>query len=264
MTTQLANRLDRPTPKAGTSLAELLERQTASLQLALPHGLDAARFKRNVLTLVKATPGLIKCDPLSVVQGAMFGAQLGLEPGAQLGHFYLVPRGGSATFQLGYKGLLELVRRSGDIDRIEARGVYEADRFEVEFGTSAHLWHSPALTGDRGELVAFYALAVFRGGQEQVAVMRRDEVDAIRDRASAKSGPWVTDYEQMGCKTVLRRLCKVLPLKAEAAVSIAADEQVITVPISPVMVDEQSSAPRPELVDDDPDLTPSDVEAVAE
>jgi recombination protein RecT len=255
MTTQLAQRLDKQAPKAGNGLAEMLDRQTAGLQLALPHGLDAARFKRNVLTLVKATPGLVKCDPLSVVQGAMFGAQLGLEPGAQLGHFYLVPRGGQATFQLGYKGLLELVRRSGDIDRIEARAVYEADIFDLEFGTAAFLRHRPALTGDRGEIVVFYALAVFRGGQEQVAVMRRDEVDQIRDRASAKSGPWVSDYEQMGCKTVLRRLCKVLPLRAETAASIAADDQVITVPLSPSMVDDQSSEPRPE-VDDVEDSTP--------
>lgn len=231
----------------------------------MPSGGDAGRFKRNLLTLVRSTPSLRTCDPMSVLQGAMYGAQLGLEPGAALGHFYLVPRKNTAVFQLGYKGVLELVRRGGDIDRIEARAVYAEDEFDVLFGTDARIRHRPNLVGSRGEIIVLYALAVYRGGAEQVAVMRRDEVDRIRDtHAAAKTGPWASDYEQMGCKTVLRRLCKVLPLTADTAASIATDDQVITVPLSGSMLDDQSSTPRVEEADEPHDVDVTDAEVVDE
>lgn len=266
MSNQLAARLEtKSVAKRGDDLSALLNRQQAAIQLSLPSGLDAARFTRNLLTLVKSTPGLRTCDPMSLVQGAMYGAQLGLEPGAALGHFYLVPRKNTAVFQLGYKGLLELVRRGGDIDRIEARAVYAEDEFDVLFGTDARIRHRPNLVGARGEIIAFYSLAVYRGGAEQVAVMRRDEVDRIRDsHAAAKSGPWVSDYEQMGCKTVLRRLCKVLPLKADIAASIATDDQAITVPLSGSMLDDQASKPLVDDVDEPDDIEVTDAEVVDE
>ena len=80
----------------------------------------------------------------------MVSAQLGLEPGT-LGYCYLVPYQNKKTgqleiqFQLGYKGILELVRRSGQVENIEARVVYEKDKFDFEYGLTPKLVHKPAL-----------------------------------------------------------------------------------------------------------------------
>jgi len=60
-----------------------------------------------------------------------------------------------------------------------------------------------------GQLRFFYACIVVTGGEKHVEVMTLDEIDAIRKRAPAhESGPWVTDYNEMAKKTVLKRAAK--------------------------------------------------------
>jgi recombinational DNA repair protein RecT len=127
----------------------------------------------------------------------------------------------------GYRGLISLARRSGQLKSIEARVVYANDTFGIEYGTSPFLKHVPNLTGDPGPLVLVYAVARLVDGGEQVEVMTKVQVDAIRSRSRAgKSGPWVTDYDEMARKTVVRRICKYLPLSVELAKALEIDERV--------------------------------------
>ena len=170
----------------------------------------------NALTAVAKNPKILDCDRESIMLSVMQAAELGLEPGGALGEGYLVPYGRTCQFIPGYRGFISLARRSGQIVSIEAHAVYEKDEFVVEFGLDPKLVHRPTLAAERGEVVAFYAVARLVGGGVQHDYMTRADVDAIRKRSrAASSGPWVTDYNEMGKKTVIRRLFKTLPVSVE-------------------------------------------------
>lgn len=215
------------------TLADLITGDSMKKQfaLALPKHLNADRFTRVALTELRKVPKLMQADPASFMGAVMQCAQLGIEPGGALGHAYLLPFDNRRTgktevqFILGYKGMIDLARRSGQIVSIEARAVYERDTFSVRFGLAPDLQHEPAWEeDDRGELRAVYAVAKLQGGGVQFEVMGRKEVERIRnesqgyktaERYGKTNSPWHTHFEEMARKTVLRRLFKYLPVSIE-------------------------------------------------
>ena len=193
------------------------------LQAVATKYLTPERLAKLVTTAMGRNPLLLKAwqdSPHSVLRCVMASAQLGLEPDSPLGLCYFVPRknsksGGAyeATFVVGYRGLIDLARRSGNIKSIESRVVYERDYFEEEYGLQPKLIHRPGRDEDRGPMVACYAIAHFGDGGAQYEVMSKSEIDAVRNRSPAgKYGPWASDYTEMARKTVVRRLSKYLPL----------------------------------------------------
>lgn len=193
-----------------------LTAKKGAIQGRLPTHLSADRLIKIALTAVAKNPKILDCDRESIMLSVMQAAELGLEPGGALGEGYLVPYGRTCQFIPGYRGFISLARRSGQIVSIEAHAVYEKDEFVVEFGLDPKLVHRPTLAAERGEVVAFYAVARLVGGGVQHDYMTRADVDAIRKRSrAASSGPWVTDYNEMGKKTVIRRLFKALPVSVE-------------------------------------------------
>jgi recombination protein RecT len=112
--------------------------------------------------------------------------------------------------------------RSGDIASIHADVVCDNDEFEVNLGKVTV--HKIDYRKPRGAAYAFWARAEFKNGNQKCEVMTKMEVDAIRARSRAGSaGPWVTDFNEMGKKTVFRRLTKWIPLSAEIRDAIDAD-----------------------------------------
>ena len=204
----------------------MLERSRGQMAAALPRHMSADRMLRITMTSIQRTPQLLDCEPRSLIGAVIQAAQLGLEPDGVLGQAYLVPFGNQVQFIPGYKGLVALARRSGQISTIEARVVHEKDAFKYSFGLKPVLEHVPTTEPEPGDVVAAYAVAHLKDGAYQFEVMLKREVDAIRGRSRAgKSGPWVTDYEEMAKKTVLRRLCKLLPASVELATAVALDER---------------------------------------
>ena len=198
------------------NLQALLAAQSRSIASLVPEHLTPERLMRVAVNCVAKTPGLQACTPASLLQCVLAAAEVGLEPGGVLGQFYLVPMGNIATPIIGYRGLLELARRTGQIASIRAVVVHAKDVFELSEGIEQTILHRPSLSPAPGELVYVYAVAKLKDGTVQVEVMSRTQVDAIRARSRAgKSGPWVTDFEEMAKKTVFRRLAKWLPLASE-------------------------------------------------
>jgi recombination protein RecT len=207
------------------------------LMAALPKHMTPERLIRVTLTTIRNSPDLMKCTVPSLMSCVIQSAQLGVELG-MLGQAYAVPfnkniaRKGEpaqwvkeAQFILGYRGMIDLARRSGQMKTIGAHPIFENDTFRVEYGFTSVLQHIPAF-GDRGKIVGFYAFAVTKDGGEYCEVMSTDQVNAIRDRSKAKdNGPWVTDWAEMGRKTVLRRLFKYLPCSIELQHHFADDEE---------------------------------------
>lgn len=207
----------------------VLTAKRGAIASRLPAHLNPDRLIKIALTAAAKNPRILECDKESVMLSVMQAAELGLEPGGALGEGYLVPYGKTCQFIPGYRGLISLARRSGQIVSIEAHAVYEKDEFVVEFGLEPKLIHKPTLAPERGEVTAFYAVARIVGGGIQHDYMTRADVDAIRKRSrAASSGPWVTDYNEMGKKTVIRRLFKTLPVSVELcrALEIQAESEV--------------------------------------
>jgi len=215
-------------PQEIGTIRALIEGQKNEIARALPKHMDADRLARIAFTTIRSTRGLATCTPESLLGGLMTCAQLGLEPGP-LGHAYFVPFKNEVTFILGYKGMIELALRSGKIVSLIAREVYEHDEFEVAYGLEDALRHKPVITGDRGRVIAYYAVAKLVGGGHAFVVLSRDDVEKIRKRSRAKdSGPWQTDYDAMAKKTAVRRLFTYLPTSVEIAQALAQDGAVRT------------------------------------
>lgn len=204
--------------KKGTAaqLQDLLAKQSKAIASLVPEHLTPERLMRVAVNCVSKTPGLQQCTPSSLLNCVLAAAEVGLEPGGVLGQFYLVPFGQVCTPIIGYRGLLELARRTGQIASIRAVVVHQKDVFEVSEGIEQTIVHKPSLAEAPGPLVFVYAVAKLKDGSIQVEVMSKAQVDAVRARSRAgNNGPWVTDYDEMAKKTVFRRLAKWLPLASE-------------------------------------------------
>jgi len=204
------------------------------LKTALPRHLTPERMVRVAMTAIQKVPKLMECSQQSIIGSVVEASQLGLEPDGVTGMAYLVPfynkhtRSQECQLMVGYKGLLDLARRSGQVRTISAEIVYEADKFEFAKGLEPTLKHVPSWDlseGDRGGMRAVYAVAELMDGGKQFVVLSAAEVEKFRKRSRAKdSGPWVTDREWMWKKTALRQLCKLLPFSIEMATALSKEE----------------------------------------
>lgn len=235
------------------NLRHMLEKYKSQIAMALPRHMTPERMMRIVLTTVQRNPSLLQCSPESIFGCVVEASQLGLEPDGILGHAYLVPFHNKHTrrkeCQLipGYKGLVDLARRSGQLVSIFAHVVYEKDEFDFEYGLDLKLRHKPSSEANPGPVIAAYAVAKLKDGGVQFDVMWRHQIDRIRARSqSSGNGPWVTDYEEMAKKTVVRRLCKLLPASVELQKAVSLDE------MAAAGLPQQMDAMIPRLDDDSP------------
>lgn len=215
-------------PKTPQALVgEYIQKMMPSMQQVLPKHMDAERMSRIALNVIRTNPLLLQCELPSLMGAVMESAKLGLEPGL-LGQAYILPfknyKASKAAgrdvyesqFLIGYKGLIDLVRRSGQVSTISAQTVYENDGFEFEYGLEDKLVHKPTLT-DKGAPIAYYAIAKMKDGGYNFVVMSKQDVEKHRDSyAKAKEfGPWKDEFDAMARKTVLRQLIKYLPISVE-------------------------------------------------
>lgn len=226
------------------SIKDLVVQMGPQIAKALPSVLTPERFSRMVLTAMSTNPQLQQCTPNSFLGAMMQAAQLGVEPNTPLGQAYLIPYRNHGTleaqFQLGYKGLIDLAYRSGEITDISAHEVYENDTFEYELGLEPKLKHIPALT-DRGNVILYYAVYHTKNGGYGFEVMSVDDVNQHKNRfskaASKGFSPWNSNFDEMAKKTVIKKLLKYAPIKTEFVRAVAQDETIKTT-ISDSMADE--------------------------
>lgn len=227
------------------TLQGLILAMKPQIMKALPKVITPERFTRMVLTAISKTPALADCTPQSFLGAMMQAAQLGLEPNTPLGQAYLIPYQNhdrlECQFQLGYKGLIDLAYRSGEVLDIQAHAVHEHDLFEYELGLETRLKHVPAMQ-DRGPVVAYYAVYHTRAGGYGVEVMSVDDVRqyAAKYSKSAKKnrGPWATDFDAMAKKTVVKQALKYAPIATELMRATAADETIKSTTEGGDMLDE--------------------------
>lgn len=196
-----------------------------------------------------------------------------------LGRAYILPYGNKnyrtgqkeATLIIGYKGMIDLARRSGQIRDISARAVHDGDEFTYSYGLNEDLRHVPC--AKPGKLTHVYMIANFKDGGHYFQVMNADEIEAAAKRSPSYGkavSPWKSDYEAMAKKTVIRRAFPYLPVSVEARDAAASDDQTpdysdvfrplptVTADDSPVDVSvDESEQPQQET---QPEAEPSPVD----
>jgi recombination protein RecT len=238
-----------------TGLKQILSSDAMRDQFAaaLPKHLTPDRFVRVAITALTRTPKLASCSQESFFKCLLDLSAMGLEPDGRRAH--LIPYGKDATLVIDYKGLVELVRRSGDVAKIHADIVCENDHFNHQLGEVKE--HTFDLKKDRGEPYAAYAQVTLKDGSVQAEIMSKADIEKIRAKSRAgKSGPWVDHWEEMAKKTAFRRLSKWLTLSPEIQTAISkADEYEF-----PQM---RNATPRAELeVDSNPFEDETEAKAV--
>lgn len=218
-------------PKIAT-LKDLVEARKNEIARVLPSVLPADQFTRLTLNALINTKHLAECDMASFYSSIMTCAQLGLKPNVN-GEGYLLPyfnnkqKKYNCQFIPGYKGLMMLARRSGEIASIDAQTVYENDTFDLSYGFEPCLVHKPLLTGDRGAVKGFYAAVILKDGGKNAFYMSVDDAKKYGQKYSKSfnNGPWQTDFEAMAKKSCLRQVLKYCPCSSDVQKAIDAENK---------------------------------------
>lgn len=175
---------------------------------------SAERAIKMALMYAAVTPDVARCDHSTVFRSLAQALNLGLELGAGQGEAYLVPYKGECTLQVGYRGMIKLVKADPDVVDIDADIIYENDEYRIERGTNPSLMHVPCISSDPGKPLLAYAVVTYRNGHTRFARCTAEEIEMAR--AGSNSPAWKKWWGEMAKKTAIKRLCKSLPMSGTA------------------------------------------------
>jgi recombination protein RecT len=196
---------------------------TQQLSLALPAHITVEKFQRVVVTALNKTPELLEGDRRTLYTACVECAQDGLLPNGKEAALVIFNSKdkltGSWVKGVSYMpmiaGIYKRARNSGEIKMLSAHVVHKDDDFTYEYGFEPNLTHKPAL-GERGAIIAVYAIAVLKDGSRDMEVMSEKDVEEVRQASKAPdSGPWKGWWGEMAKKTAVRRLTKRLPMSSD-------------------------------------------------
>lgn len=218
------------------TIVDMVKALEPEIRRALPAVLTPERFTRMALSAINNTPALAECTPMSFIAAMMNAVQLGLEPNTPLGQACMIPYKNKGVlecqFQLGYKGMIDLAYRTGQVQMIQAQIVREYDYFEYQYGLDPKLIHRPGGDGDRGDITFTYGLFRLTNGGFGFEVSSKVDMDAFAAKYSksfgSKYSPWTENYEDMAKKTVIKRALKYAPVSVDFQKALSMDETIKT------------------------------------
>ena len=199
-------------------LAEVLTSELAlpSVSDALPKDFNKARFVQNAVSLMQDNKDLAKYPQAQIVPGLLKGAYLGLDFFNK--ECYLIPYGSDLQFQIDYKGSIKLAKKYAvrPVDEIYARIVREGDEFSEEVKDNEPIINFKPKPFNNGKIIGAFAVCQYKDGGAKVEVMSIDQLDTAKRMSKAQTGTaWKFFAEEMYKKTVIRRLCKGIPIELE-------------------------------------------------
>jgi recombination protein RecT len=263
-TTKELARIDDRTVCNVSQIKTLFDSALPLLRKALPAAMhrSAERIARCAVTEFQKNPELLECTGLSILSCAVQAAQLGLEIGGVTGQSYMVPYWNKkkgvkeAQFQVGYRGMITLAFRGGEVSNIYAECVRERDKFRIIRGTHPGIEHEPVAVNG-GPVIGAYAVLVYKSQQFNSVFMSREEVEHHRATYSKQTqsdrSPWKTAWNEMAKKTVIRKLLKHCPLAVELPVQAFNDDA--EVPALTLQADALGAAALPMPNEDETEAT---------
>ena len=230
---ELMNRVGDSTLSFGarlSSVGDVMRASQKQMLAALPRHVTPDRMIRVAMNCIRKNPKLLDCKPVSLFSAITEAATYGWELGGVLGHAYLVPFRDDCTLIPGYKGLIDLCRRSGQVSTISLEVVHQGDTFSYSLGDDPHIKHVPNndrdVARDAKPIIYVYAVVKLRDGGIQRSVWSAEKVNAHKEKYSqgwrraegkSKDSPWHTAWETMAKKTVIRDMIQrgLVPLSAE-------------------------------------------------
>lgn len=204
-----------------TSFAQFIKSDAVMNSLSKTLGSETKKstFVTSLVSAVNQNTALSECNQNSIISGALLGESLGLSPSPQLGHYYLVPfkdknKGSVATFQLGYKGYLQLAIRSGQYKTINVLAIKDGElvKYDPLLETIEVNLIEDEEERENAETIGYYAVFELVNGFRKSIYWSKKKMEqhALRYSAGyrAKKGFtfWEKDFDSMAYKTMLRQL----------------------------------------------------------
>ncbi len=219
----VTGKADNPS-NAVAVLSKFLDKFKPQMALALPKHLNPDRMCRLALTAFSTTPKLQECDSKSIAGAIMTASIMGLEIGVD-GQGFLVPYGKTCQFVPGWKGMADLVNRSGRAT-VWTGAVFEGDFFEYELGANPRCVHRPGAEDDPNKLLYAYAIGRVNGAEIPVIeVWTIEKIKRHRDKYNKQGTKHYSyrDFEMYARKVPLLQVIKYMPKSIEVmnAVTVA-------------------------------------------
>ncbi len=230
------------------ALRDQIEKARPEIAKVLPKHMDLDRVIKGVRLAIAQNPQILECEPKTVLFAVMAAARIGLELNSPLQHAWLVPYKRECTLQIGYRGYQDLARRGGGVRDIQARLVFDGDKFRVQYGTEPRIDHEPGGETDPAKLTHVYAVAFDHNGKQMgFDVLTEEDVERARKASRQPDGIMWKDHKgEAWRKTAVRRLAKYLPLSADMAAAIELDLRaetgVVSAPIEGLDTDSSLAA----------------------
>jgi recombination protein RecT len=203
------------------------------------HNIEPAQFVQIVLSEIKKNEKLLLAfneNPASMFASILAGAEIGLIPSDMLGEFYLIPRKieGKMTVTplIGYKGLVNIILRSGEVTKVHTQCVFEGEEFEPIYGLEPNIIHKPNYEIERSSktLKFVYAVAKLKNGDYQFEVLSRGDIVKINSLSRYDNALYFNDQKDpqmwMVRKTALIQLAKMLPKDFYGKKAVEMDNQL--------------------------------------
>ncbi|AYD87392.1 RecT-like DNA pairing protein [Microbacterium phage ValentiniPuff] len=259
---------------AAPSIQQMLTQSwvVEQVQKQLGPGFDAGSYVRSVVSAIKNSPDLERCDPATIFGGMFTAAQMHLEIGGGLGQSWLIPRrnnkseyGWEASFQIGYQGLLKLAYNTGILIAADTEIVRVGDKFQrgansergkfydLEYGAEHENLDTPLM----GVIGMFWTRGAHRPVWRYLTI---DEIERRRpDHTKEQTGsrgtyvpntPWKTDYQAMCEKTAMIHTLKWAPKSPHLALALNIDNQALSTQAeAPDEVKLHRDGEKPETID---------------
>ena len=211
-----------------SSVLKNYEKSIAQL-LQSKYGISVEEFYVTCVNLVKKNPKLLNCDPKSLFGAILLSAECGLRPNTPEQHAFILPYGNEAKFQIGYKGLIEMMYRNPRVQSIYAEAVFQKDEFDYGFGLSPFMNHKPFRGGDRGSLQCVYAVCKLKDAEPIFTVVEKSELDKLKDFSQSKNSKYspfnsgADVHHYMEIKSAIKKLSKLIPKASVMELSKAID-----------------------------------------
>lgn len=164
----------------------------------------APQYMSSIISLANGDTNLMECDPMSIIASCMVAATLDLPIDKNLGYAWVIPYKGKATFQLGYKGYIQLALRTAQYKAINVINIHEgelvswnplSEELEIDFEKKK----SEAITGYAGY---FQLLNGFR----KTVYWSKEKIEAHKKKFAKSDFGWSNDFDAMAQKTVIRNM----------------------------------------------------------
>lgn len=208
-----------------TTFPQMLKSFLPEVERALPRHMSGDRMARIALTAFRRTPKLAQCDPRSVFAAVIQASQLGLEPDT-LGRSYLIPYGTECQFVPGWKGLVDLMNRSG-AGTVWTGAVFVGDEFDYQLGDSPFVKHKPMGEDEPSQITHVYSIGRTKGAEWPIIeVWPMSKIYKHRDRYN-KVGKRHYSYENIEMyarKVPLLQVLKYMPCSAELVAAMSLND----------------------------------------